>query len=290
MNPPRLFKARQTLKGEFGLGDMFHVPFEKRYIINTTRFSLPGVPCLYLGNSIYTCWEELGQPSFSEMPVSRFELTGKNFKFLDFSNSRDFIRLSLTRRPYKPHPVITEEKEREMYESTLSLLKEFVLPRYLQAFPLMAACYIKVYNHDYHFKPEYIFPQMVMQWVMTQDDIDGVKYISTRSRAMDDEFFSFAQTFENYAIPIQSYKETGYCETMTKRVGLTEPITFAAFSAANPEASIRPIDFETDVKNKYFPSEIFRIYQDGVVTPYDHTPFGIIEHELMKMPIKHIES
>ena len=31
--------------------DMFHIPFDKRGIVKTERFSMPGYPCLYLGKS-----------------------------------------------------------------------------------------------------------------------------------------------------------------------------------------------------------------------------------------------
>ncbi len=290
MNPTHLFKARRTMDGQFGLNDMFHVPFEKRYGISTTRFSLPGVPCLYLANSIYTCWEELERPSFAQMPVSRFELSGKNFKFLDFSNSKDFIKHSITRRPYTPHPKITEEKEKEMFDMTLELIRTFVLPRYLQTYPLMVACYIKVFNRNSHFKPEYLFPQMVMQWIMTKDDIDGIKYLSTKSRPLDDEYFSFLQSFLNYAIPIRGFKETGYCDTMMKRVGLTEPLTFELFSISSPSTATKGIDYEKDIMNKFFPSPIYHVNLGEKTLPYMQTTFGILEHELMKTPIKHIEN
>lgn len=66
--PKHLFKARNTNGQTFGLGDMFHVPFEKRHLIPTSRFSLPGLPCLYLANSIYTCWEELDRPNLLKWP------------------------------------------------------------------------------------------------------------------------------------------------------------------------------------------------------------------------------
>ena len=289
MNPTHLFKARRIMDRQLSVTDMFHVPFEKRYEITTTRFSLPGVPCLYLGNSIYTCWEELDRPSFSQMPVSRFELSGKNFKFLDFSNNKDFIMRSLTPRTYTPHPIVTEERQKEFFESTSKLVKTFVLPRYLNTYPLMAACYIKVFNQHHHFKPEYIFPQMVMQWIMTQDDIDGVSYLSTKCRNLDDESFSFAQSFLNYAIPIQSFRERGYCKKMATKVGLTEPISFELFSIANPETSTKVIDYEKDVKLKFHPSPIHFINLSDEPRNYLHTTFGILEHELMKMPIKHIK-
>jgi hypothetical protein len=289
MNPTHLFKARRNMDNQFELKDMFHVPFEKRYEIQTTRFSLPGVPCLYLSNSIYSCWEELDRPPFGQMAVSRFELSGKNFRFLDFSNSKDFIKHGIVRRPYVPHPKITEEQTNEMFESTLKLISDFVLPRYIQTFPLMTSCYVKVFNKSHHFKPEYIFPQMVMQWIMTQDDIDGIKYLSTKSRPLE-EGYRPMQSFLNYAIPIHEYKEQGYCGTMVKRVGLTEPLTYELFSIGNPAISTKEIDYEKDVKGQFFPSPIFYVNFGEKTIPYMRTTFGILEHELMKRQIKKIEN
>lgn len=39
--------------------EMFHIPLNKRRMVTTQRYSTPGYPCLYLGKSIYTCWEEM---------------------------------------------------------------------------------------------------------------------------------------------------------------------------------------------------------------------------------------
>lgn len=49
--------------------DLFHIPLNKRGIVNTNRYSAPGYPCLYLGTSIYACWEELGRPPMSQSIV-----------------------------------------------------------------------------------------------------------------------------------------------------------------------------------------------------------------------------
>lgn len=38
--------------------DLFHVPFQKRRSIGTNRFSIPGFPCVYLSDSLYTSWSE----------------------------------------------------------------------------------------------------------------------------------------------------------------------------------------------------------------------------------------
>ena len=62
----RIMENRRDLK----YTDLFHIPIDKRGIVNTNRYSAPGFPCLYLGTSIYACWEELGRPSMSQSMVS----------------------------------------------------------------------------------------------------------------------------------------------------------------------------------------------------------------------------
>lgn len=51
--------------------EMFHVPIIMRRQVSTERFSIPGYPCLYLGNSIYVCWEEMGRPVMNTCWCSR---------------------------------------------------------------------------------------------------------------------------------------------------------------------------------------------------------------------------
>jgi len=285
LNPTHLFKARKTMDGQFGLKDMFHVPFEKRYETSTTRFSLPGVPCLYLANSIYTCWEELDRPVFSQMPVSRYELKGKNFKFLDLSNNRKFIIHSLKPKVYVENAAISREKEKELFESIIELIKTFVLPRFINTYPLFAACYIKVFNKDFYFKPEYIFPQMLMQWIMTQNDIDGIKYLSTKSKALNNPW-SLRGNFFNYAIPIQSFQKIGYCPKMAEMINLTEPLTYELFSVINPVKANTLLDYEKDIKNKVHASPIDYINLNNSNTYYLDTTFGLLEHKLLNMEVK----
>ena len=40
----------------FNRKDMLHIPFNKRELVKTQRFSISGVPCLYLGATSYVCW------------------------------------------------------------------------------------------------------------------------------------------------------------------------------------------------------------------------------------------
>ncbi len=73
-------------KENYGLNrkDLFHIPFELRGKVNTQRYSIPGFPSLYLGRTIYVCWEELNRPKIDDFQVMRLEST-KPIKFLDLT-------------------------------------------------------------------------------------------------------------------------------------------------------------------------------------------------------------
>ncbi|HVS91115.1 MAG TPA: hypothetical protein VHE59_03720 [Mucilaginibacter sp.] len=273
-NPHYYYKARKVLEGKFELLDMFHVPFEKRYYINTYRFSLPGTPCLYLCNSIYTCWEELDRPFFPQMPVSRYELIGKNFKFLDLTNQIDFVRRTLV----PGHGGIPNWE---------TFLREFELPRLINNYPLFSVSFMKVYDRMAHFKPEYIFPQMLMQWIMTKKDLDGVKYLSTKCNSSKFDLHNL-EDFSNFAIPIKSFQEKGYCDQMSKQMRLTKPMTWEQFNILHPVKASTPIDYKKDIENKFFGPPVMRIKMENreISDDYLATAFGIMEHELKNMPAK----
>lgn len=44
--------------------EMFHIPFSERGKVSTQRFSIPGFPSLYLGRTLYICWEEMNSEFF----------------------------------------------------------------------------------------------------------------------------------------------------------------------------------------------------------------------------------
>ena len=61
-----MYKCRENSKlFHFSKDEMFHIPYEKRNLVGNQRFSLSGLPCLYLGGSSYICWEELGRKDLS---------------------------------------------------------------------------------------------------------------------------------------------------------------------------------------------------------------------------------
>ncbi len=80
-----LFRARcDNGEGIENRQDIFHMPYSKRSLVSTQRYSIPGCPSLYFGGSIYDCWLEMGKPSFHEFYVSRYE-TSEHLNILDLA-------------------------------------------------------------------------------------------------------------------------------------------------------------------------------------------------------------
>jgi hypothetical protein len=66
--------------------DLFHVPFHQRGLVQTQRFSIPGLPSLYLANCIYVAWEEMLRPDINSIQAVRMRNT-KLLRFLDLTTS-----------------------------------------------------------------------------------------------------------------------------------------------------------------------------------------------------------
>ena len=69
----RIHKTNFTLSQQ----EFFHIPFNLRGKVKTQRFSIPGFPSLYLGTTIYVCWEELNRPNINEFQANFFYTSPK---------------------------------------------------------------------------------------------------------------------------------------------------------------------------------------------------------------------
>ncbi|WCC44903.1 hypothetical protein PJW08_01000 [Tenacibaculum finnmarkense] len=158
INPKRIFyRARKKEEQHFNKGDLFHIPFEKRVFVSTNRYSIPGSPALYLAENSYTCWEEFERPDFKNLYFSCFE-NSHRINIIEILRIEDFIK---------------EIENRSSF-------KGFYMLKYLLYFPISIACTLKVYNKKGNFKPEYIIPQMLLEYVIQNEIIDGIKFPSTK--------------------------------------------------------------------------------------------------------------
>ena len=127
--------------------EMSHIPFQFNHKVGNERYSMSGFPSLYLGSSVYVCWEEMRRPDIDYANFALFK-TANTVQVIDLSN--------------KEHYHFTNEKFADC---------------------LVLACSLPVQFPDAPFKPEYIIPQMLLQSLVrynrdnkNEEKIAGIKY------------------------------------------------------------------------------------------------------------------
>jgi hypothetical protein len=144
---------------------IFHVPFDRRHDVGTHRYSVPGVPMLYLGASLYTCWLELGRPPLDRVWVSAFRF----------------------RAPDSP-PLLNFGVRPEVVGASIGQSHlDWSVPHasaYAVAWPLIAACAFCAKERGSPFVEEYVVPQLLMSWVAERRECAGVRYFSTHVRRL----------------------------------------------------------------------------------------------------------
>jgi hypothetical protein len=239
---------------------LFHVPFSKRGKIRTSRYSIPGFPSLYLSNSIYVAWEELKRPKFEDIQASRFEL------------NEYFMNLNLTTRAYcRNYKIDPPIQETRAYDEALCSVFRF---------PLVLACSVRVNNHDDVFKPEYIIPQMLLQWITTNSIFKGINYTSSHIDTTDS---NYRHSFENYVIPAKT-SNNEYCKKLTRMFRMSEPLSEKVNDLVSDPFD--DVGLISDYKNMHIHS---LKKDDGYQLEYNRTRFAALERALHQIDTTNID-
>ncbi len=196
---PRQYRLRITNACDpWGI---FHVPFEKRQWVESSRYSIPGHPTLYMSRSVLTAYSEMGSNPYEKTFVSEYRFTAKD-------HHSEYL-VDMMNRP-------ASDDLGDIY-------------RYLARWPLVMACNIKANEPERPFKPEYVLPQMVFQWVKTKYKIGGrpivgVLYPSTKVSKTDQHLLEY---HANTAIPARNVSLTGHCPVLGSMFNWTAPYSFA---------------------------------------------------------------
>ncbi len=159
----QLFRARAEPEARtYAPNEMLHLPFCLRQKAKGYRFSIPGVTSLYLSNTSYGCWIELGRPPEHDFNVSPVILEGTQRVFNLAVMTRD-LRI-------------------------LRSLNEERLRPWIKLLVLMIATSYRVGEANRSFKSEYIVSQSIMI-ACKKLGHDGVAYFSKR---VSDEAFARA--------------------------------------------------------------------------------------------------
>ena len=248
------YRARVASHIKYEREDLFHVNFNSRHIVSTNRYSIPGLPALYLGDTSYICWEEFSQPDL------------KNLNFSLFRNTKELKIIQLLRIEDLLNQLDGDKVENIPYILT-----------YFTFFPLTLACSIKVKHAAGNFKPEYIIPQLLLQFISHSNEYDGLKFPSSKI----DYSKLHGMTTYNYVFPVKTIKKEGYCNTLSDMFHCTQPSSLALEEIAdNPIGTTHRMTSPPDERK-------IELIED-LKSSYTRTSFGKIEYYLAKREIKKI--
>jgi hypothetical protein len=230
--------------------DLFHIPFDLRHKVTRQRYSIPGLPCLYLGGSLYVCWEELRRPKFESIHVARYEVAaGESINVLDFLQRPPHIAEGIRRT--------SDANETPHLEKFCSLAV---------CWPRMATAAIKRKQGDAPFIAEYIMPQLILQWITENNDpdLDGIAYSSVSSKT----HVTYPIGIGNIVFPAKEIDHSGHCSRLRRKFALTAPIAWQLLERWPPPSRV---PFGTNWLLELIP---------GMPTGYIETPFGGLEYKL----------
>ncbi len=201
------FRIRKTqwnngLLKELKKEDMFHINYQDRRKCKNYRFSISGIPALYLGESLALCEKEIFYGCDpSDYYISQFR-SRDNFKV---------ITIDL------PEWIIWRLVKGEFGK------REFI--NFFAYLPFSAACIFRTAPpHNHSFNPEYIIPQMLMSYLkkdkLKKDEKPiGVRYPSTKFK-----YDRSTKPALNYAFPVTDPDKDGFCKNLKRIFGWTDPI------------------------------------------------------------------
>lgn len=205
-----MYKCRENSKlFHFSKDEMFHIPYNKRNLVGNQRFSLSGLPCLYLGGSSYICWEELGRTELNSTNYCGYSL-GEDVKMFDF-----LLPIEIT----NPHQI--------------------------RKIVLILACSLAA-SRDSIFKPEYILSQSILHTLIYRSYYSHsqicLRFYSSHLLNGDADYFNadydnkiFLARYVNYVFPAASSKSEGYSDDLRKVFNQTETISLLHETILNPE-------------------------------------------------------
>ncbi|WP_026464694.1 hypothetical protein [Adhaeribacter aquaticus] len=213
------YRARPNGEKPFERLELFHHNFENRHLVSTNRYSIPGVPALYLGSDPVICNMELNTPGFDNLSFSRLE-NNIPLNVLNIQRVEDAV-FSVLRPNYnflnKGNDIVA------------AYCAEYIC-NYISSFPLIIACTCLVKKPEGNFKPEYIIPQLLLQNVLNESKIDGIKYPSTK--VVYPEGCSVDLSY-NYVFPVKTTKKVGLCDRLSQMFNITEPTSLKLHDILN---------------------------------------------------------
>lgn len=171
VNNSILFRGRWS-KNPLNSEDMFHIPFNKRYLIGNQRYSISGQPVLYFGLSPIDVIHELrlDLDNIKNVYFSSFLHTSGNLNVFDLTNKFP--------NKFKNIEILINDG----MSGTFDIVEKEIV-KFMHLFILSQLCSFqrsKVSEISY-FSEEYVIPQLLTS-VLRENEFDGILFSSTRTK------------------------------------------------------------------------------------------------------------
>jgi hypothetical protein len=251
-----LYRVRTGKPEKMSKGQLFHIPFDLRHKVRQQRYSVPGLPSLYLGGSVYVCWEELQCPDVNSLHVSRVAaVPGSNLRVLDFG--------------YRPAlmAAMIEHHQRAGRLNGDGPLAQFIVA-YCLFWPLLAASSVRVRYREEPFKPEYVVPNLILQWITNTRQFDGVRYFSMNV----DVNYNDPMACADFVFPAQTSAASGFCPRLAAAFHLSQPVPWRLATGLQGAMGIPP--------HCNWKIELIK----GLRVDYIKTEFGAMQAKIADLP------
>ncbi len=184
--------------------DIFHIPFEKRHLVENQRYSINGYPCLYLSTSLLCCIHEINRQENTSFIASRYLLMNKWPKSLDLTI--DYIKIK--------NSTLHDQNLADFF---ISMIRQGFIAKLIM-FPLIFAVSIKNIENN-KFNSEYIIPHLLLEWIRQNQEIDCIKYNSY------DNVGNVKNTdlLTNFVFPLMDSEARGYCQSVLDIFSISFP-------------------------------------------------------------------
>lgn len=259
------FRARKSNQYTvYKSSDMLHVPFDKRKNISSARFSVPGLPCLYLGTSSYCCWLELRTPADYQFNVSPV-LIDQELKVLNLTVTANIFE----------HIISLIGCDKKANEQTVEALKIWILT-YVTSF--------KIEQDNRSFKIEYVLSQLIML-ASKECGLAGVSYLS--KQVEDDRFANMITV--NLAL-FAEYNNEKKLSKIFNDVRIAPSFNFAMFKQLEAGEKYKCQSMQLHSLNTKYPKNIGTFsrqhaYVSTEFCAFDKYLFKCIEPEMKRVDI-----
>ena len=219
INEKIFFRGRNSLNKILNKYEMFHIPYDKRYLVGNQRFSLSGFPLLYLNSSLKGVLSELNieeKDSYEKYAFSSFHFN-KKAKIYSLDN------------PFRIYfEKVSNNIDKVIKEPSFSSedLKKILLKLIIASVCLFEKRVSHKNQEDNGiniFDEEYIIPQAPTQ-VLKKNKYNGILYPSTRIKETENSGLFNISNFNLVYFPKYNDKKH-YDSMLFESLDISVPIT-----------------------------------------------------------------